>query len=80
LVPNALIEATKRPLQTPQREWLRGPLRDWADCCIRKGLNGLGRDWFSKDKVLTAWDSYCNTDADNSFYVWQWVTVGLMSK
>jgi asparagine synthase (glutamine-hydrolysing) len=26
-----MVEAPKRPLQTPQREWLRGPLRDWAE-------------------------------------------------
>jgi asparagine synthase (glutamine-hydrolysing) len=80
MLPGALAEAPKRPLQTPQREWLRGPLRGWADDCIRTGLDGLGRDWLKKDEVLKIWDSYCRTEADNSFYVWQWITVGLMSK
>ena len=80
LLPGGLAEAPKRPLQTPQREWLRGPLRGWADDCIRTGLDGLGRDWLKKDDVLKIWDSYCRTEADNSFYVWQWITVGLMSK
>jgi asparagine synthase (glutamine-hydrolysing) len=80
ILPDGLSEAPKRPLQTPQREWLRGPLRGWADDCIRTGLDGLGRDWFEKDIVLKHWDEYCTTEADNSFYVWQWITVGLMSK
>ena len=80
LMPKDLSEAPKRPLQTPQREWLKGPLRGWADECIRSGLDGLGRDWLRRDRVLAEWETYCNTDADNSFYVWQWITVGLMSK
>jgi asparagine synthase (glutamine-hydrolysing) len=80
ILPNGFSEAPKRALQTPQREWLRGPLRSWADDCIRTGLDGLGRDWLKKESVLKHWDEYCTTEADNSFYVWQWITVGLMSK
>lgn len=80
LVPAGVSEAPKRPLQTPQREWLRGELREWADDCIKKGLDGMGREWFDRGSVLRSWDSFCTTDADNSFYVWQWITVGLMSK
>ena len=79
MMPSDLVEAPKRALQTPQREWLRGPLRQWADECIKNGLSGLGRDWMRKDSVIEKWDSYCNTDADNSFYVWQWITLGLMT-
>src|SRR6185436_18737296 len=29
MLPDSVVNAPKRPLQTPQREWLRGPLRDW---------------------------------------------------
>ena len=37
LVPADLVEAPKRPLQTPQREWLAGPLRGWVE--------DWGSDW-----------------------------------
>jgi asparagine synthase (glutamine-hydrolysing) len=80
LMPSSLNDQPKRPVQTPQREWLRGPLREWANDCIISGLNGLGREWFCKHTVLSDWKSFCEGDADNSFFVWQWITVGLMSK
>lgn len=80
LMPCGISEAPKRPLQTPQREWLRGPLSEWAEQCIKAGLEGLGNGWFKKDSVLSSWRSFCSGESDNSFYVWQWISVGLMSK
>jgi asparagine synthase (glutamine-hydrolysing) len=79
LIPRTVNEQPKRALQTPQREWLGGPLREWANECIVRGLDGLGRDWLKRDLVLSNWRSFCEGDNDNSFYVWQWITVGLMS-
>jgi asparagine synthase (glutamine-hydrolysing) len=80
LLPRTLAEAPKRPLQTPQREWLRGELRPWADGLIKTGLNGFGGAWLDKKAVLAEWDSYCRGESDNSFYVWQWISLGLLSK
>src|SRR5262245_20191464 len=42
VMPQAVIEAPKRPLQTPQREWLRGELNDWAQTCVDSALGALG--------------------------------------
>jgi asparagine synthase (glutamine-hydrolysing) len=75
-----VVEAPKRPVQTPQREWLRGPLRDWADGCIGEALDSWGGTWVDAAAVRAAWTQYCAGDADNSFFVWQWITLGMLSR
>jgi asparagine synthase (glutamine-hydrolysing) len=79
LLPEAVRRSPKRALQTPQREWLRGALVPWADDFIEAGLARWGCDWFDADAVRAAWGDYRRTKSDNSFPVWQWLTVGLMS-
>lgn len=76
-LPTQLVEAPKRPLQTPQREWLRGPLRYWATDLIETAVSGFG-DWLDGPAVQVAWSKYLCGESDNSFYVWQWVSLGLM--
>jgi asparagine synthase (glutamine-hydrolysing) len=80
MLPGGVVEAPKRPLQTPQREWLRGPLRDWASDCIKRALQEAGGGWLKRDAVLATWRDYCAGAGDNSFYVWQWINLGLMSE
>lgn len=79
LLPNAVGEAPKRPLQTPQREWLRGPLREWAGACIEEALSAFGGTWLDKQAVGRAWEHYCKGAGDNSFYVWQWISLGILT-
>jgi asparagine synthase (glutamine-hydrolysing) len=80
LLPAGVREAPKRPVQTPQREWLRGPLSHWAEGCIEDGLAGLGRGWLDQTAVRREWRAYLEKGSDNSFPVWQWISVGLMSR
>lgn len=81
LVPDQLRIAPKRPLQTPQREWLRGPLRHWADDLIELALTMLGRDWLDADETRRAWKMYqADETITNSFWVWQWISIGLASR
>jgi len=77
LLPDGVVEAPKRPLQTPQREWLRGSLKSWATICIEDALAAFGGDWFDSGMVRKAWQGYCDSKGDNSFYVWQWISAGL---
>jgi len=77
LVPCEVVEAPKRPVQTPQREWLAGPLHDWTQSCIETIITEYGGAWFSKDSMINAWRSYCNGESSNSFYVWQWISLAL---
>lgn len=79
LLPTGIVEAPKRPLQTPQREWLRGPLREWANAQIERALTIHGGSWMNEETVRKEWRDFCNGQGDNSFFVWQWVSAGLMS-
>jgi asparagine synthase (glutamine-hydrolysing) len=79
LLPGGIVEAPKRPLQTPQREWLRGPLRQWAGEMIEAGLAQWGGSWLDAARVRSQWTGYCAGEGDNSFFVWQWIGLGLMS-
>ena len=79
-LPGKIVEAPKRPLQTPQREWLREELKDWAEARIQDSLNGFGGGWFKKEEVWKLWNSFLKGESDNSFYVWQWINLGLMRK
>lgn len=74
LLPKGVAEAPKRPLQTPQREWLRGPLRGWADGRIARALE---TGWLDAEEVCREWRRYCRGEGDNSFFVWQWISLGL---
>lgn len=80
LLPQGVVEAPKRPLQTPQREWLRGPLRQWANDQIERALSSEAGDWFDKKALRRVWQDYSAGKGDNSFYVWQWINLGLIAK
>jgi asparagine synthase (glutamine-hydrolysing) len=78
LLPEGVREAPKRPVQTPQREWLRGPLRDWVEAQLEIVLGELGGAWFDTAAVKQGWERYQEQGGDNSFFLWQWVNLGLM--
>jgi asparagine synthase (glutamine-hydrolysing) len=78
VVPRQIVEAPKRPLQTPQREWLRGPLRRWVNDCLEDVLSLYGGVWLETERVRSAWQQYCSGNSDNSFFIWQWVSAQLM--
>jgi asparagine synthase (glutamine-hydrolysing) len=78
LVPEPLRLAPKRAVQTPQREWLRGPLRSWADARIRSAI-ASHRDWFDAAATDRAWREFLDGRGDNSFWVWQLLSVDLTS-
>jgi asparagine synthase (glutamine-hydrolysing) len=80
LLPQGVHEAPKRPVQTPQREWLGGPLAAWAEECIETGLAGWGLDWLDAARVRAEWCVYRQHGADNSFPIWQWISLGLMHR
>ncbi len=60
LVTASVVEAPKRPVQTPQREWLRGELRGWAGECIETALqvmetHGLSLNRCAGSGMTIAW-------------------------
>ena len=78
LIKNNVLEATKRPVQTPQREWLKNELKSWTLDHIENVLSSEVRDWMDVDKVRSFWKHYQQHDIDNSFPVWQLVSLSLM--
>jgi asparagine synthase (glutamine-hydrolysing) len=78
VVPPGLAESPKRAVQTPQREWLRGPLRDWANLSIERALTSSGGSWLDSSTVRAEWQRFYSGEGDNSFYVWQWISLGMM--
>lgn len=80
LLPADIVTAPKRPLQTPQREWLRAELAPWAESQIERALSGFAADWFHPAAVREQWASYQRGESDNSFYIWQWISVGLCAE
>ncbi len=80
LLPGGVVEAPKRPLSTPQREWLRGPLKDWAAAGIETALAKYGGSWLDTEQVRSLWASYCSGAGDNSFFIWQWISLGLLAE
>jgi asparagine synthase (glutamine-hydrolysing) len=79
LVTASVVEAPKRPVQTPQREWLRGELKGWAGQCIETALQRYGNTWLDPAAVRNQWHEYCLGQCDNSFHIWQWISLGLAS-
>jgi asparagine synthase (glutamine-hydrolysing) len=77
LLPHSVVETPKRPLQTPQREWLRGPLCDWTHSCIDTALDIYGGRWLDATQVKQTWEAFQRGESDNSFYVWQWISLTL---
>jgi asparagine synthase (glutamine-hydrolysing) len=72
---DSITYAPKRPLQTPQREWLAEDLKEW----VTQTLEGLkDSTWFDHQKLTEEWEAYINGDQDSSFHIWQWVNTSLL--
>lgn len=64
----------KRAVVTPQREWIRGPLREpIADLIASRAFRECG--FFDPAAVDTAFADYLAGEGDNAFFVWQWINV-----
>jgi asparagine synthase (glutamine-hydrolysing) len=71
-----IAEAPKRPIQTPQREWLSNELKDWVFDTVMTGVDNT--NWLNKSIVEKELDLFFNHDNSNSFYIWQWISIGLI--
>lgn len=73
----SLVFAPKRPLQTPQREWLGGELKDF----VTKSIEGIKQSgcnhWFDFEELENQWQQYLAGDNQSAFHIWQWVSVAM---
>lgn len=71
------INAPKRAVPDPQREWLQGPLRPWAEEIFRS-QSFAARPYFDQKHVLAEYARYCaEENPRNSFHIWQWLNMEL---
>ena len=75
-----IIQSPKRPVQTPQREWIKGELKNWVNDCISDTIIAYGGNWFNKKLLLNEWNNYQKNNIDNSFHIWQLVSLSLMNQ
>jgi len=64
--------APKRPLQTPQREWLGNELADW----VKSSLEIIHPDdsMLDRTKLLNNLKDYRQAPESSSFHLWQWIS------
>ncbi|RBN50299.1 asparagine synthase (glutamine-hydrolyzing) [Flavobacterium psychrolimnae] len=72
---NDLAFAPKRPLQTPQREWLAEDLKNWVKECfstVEKSKYGV---WFDKAALEKELELYFGGTIQSSFHIWQCISL-----
>jgi asparagine synthase (glutamine-hydrolysing) len=68
-VPRELIDRPKKGFSVPLGDWLRGPLRDWAEALIdEKRLQSEG--YFYPEPIRKAWQQHISGRRDNASKLW----------
>ena len=68
-IPAALVRRPKAGFSVPVGEWLRGPLRDWADDLLQPSrLDRAG--WLDSKRVAATWSEHRRGKRDNSSALW----------
>lgn len=76
LLPDAVRLASKRSVQTPQREWFRNEMKEW----VRERIDTPSfwqRGWVDEVKGRAAMEAYFQGQGENSFFLWQWINLGI---
>ena len=68
-VPDRLVERPKMGFGVPLADWLRGPLRDWAEDLMNEaGLSG--DDIFDVEAIRSLWAEFLSGDNGRYFFIW----------
>lgn len=68
-VPQALIERPKMGFGVPIDEWLRGPLKDWAEDLL--SADRLGREgYFEVEPIRQAWADHLQGRRNCQYHLW----------
>lgn len=78
-LPGGLAQLPKRSVQMPQREWLRGPLKDWARGIVDT-KSFWERGWVDRARGRAAMEGFFRGEGDNSFFLWQWINLELWAR
>jgi asparagine synthase (glutamine-hydrolysing) len=77
-IPNEVSYAPKRPLQTPQREWLANELKEFVANHITALKSSNYKNWFNENEIDYEWKLYLNGNRQSSFHIWQLVNFSLL--
>jgi asparagine synthase (glutamine-hydrolysing) len=77
---DSITNSPKRPLQTPQREWLGNELKDYVETKIDSLKDSDFSSWFDFDEMSYEWQKYKDGDNDSSFHIWQWISFSNLLK
>jgi asparagine synthase (glutamine-hydrolysing) len=70
-----LAFSPKRPLQTPQREWLAEDLKKWVKECFSVIQNSKYAAWFDKVAFEKELQQYFEGNTQSSFHIWQCISL-----
>ena len=66
---DSITNSPKRPLQTPQREWLGNELSDYVESKIENLKDNDFSSWFDVNEISNEWQKYKDGDNDSSFHI-----------
>ena len=68
-MPGDLVDRPKSGFDVPLGDWLRGPLRAWAEDLL--GEDRIRREgFFNPDPVRRVWDDHLAGRCDGHYYLW----------
>ena len=74
---DSISYAPKRPLQTPQREWLGNDLEKFVTDLLENISKSEFSSWFDIEKLNEEWLNYLDGDNQSSFHIWQWISLSM---
>jgi asparagine synthase (glutamine-hydrolysing) len=72
-VPKALVDREKMGFGIPIREWIRGPLRDWAEDLINDA-HIRGKDYLNVGMVHRLWQEHKHGKYNHQYLLWNILT------
>jgi asparagine synthase (glutamine-hydrolysing) len=74
LVPDEVLFAKKREVQSPQREWLGKPLQTFVSGVL-SSESFADRGFINVEKAKKYYENYLKETPANSFALWQWINL-----
>ncbi len=79
MIPRSVAFASKRTVQSPQREWLVQGWRPFMDELLSSD-SFRSRGWVDVSRAQQVYRKACETGLDNSFFLWQWLNLELWAR
>ncbi len=77
--PASVAFASKRSVQSPQREWLASGWRALVEEVLASD-SFRSRGWLDPGRAQAAYQAYLHGRQENSFFIWQWLNLELWAR